>query len=301
MELNQLVLSKYLFQCGQNELSKNTPLSCGLAISLCQDSVELLARTIANECDARVKKFTPFPELWGLVRNATGNSENKALPLKGKMLRLNDVRVSFKHGGHLPDMSQAQGLFNEAENFLRQATRRFFDKDFDKVSLVDLIRNGRVKQAIKDAETCIEEADFEGCLNACAKAEYIVSGKIRRVIPELPSQLLDFGHLFDRAKSSHARAWVRILASYLEGLRQFPIAIALKLNLSDYTRFHAIAPDAVRSASGNWQFNMKRHASRDDAEFCVRYVTDYALAMQAQFEQLIKPYPTEEVSETDSG
>jgi hypothetical protein len=293
MAIDQIVLSKYLFQQGQNELSKNTPVSCGLAVSLFQDSVELLARTIAGKCGAKVRKSTPFLELWELMQDAAGNTYKKALPLKYKMSKLNEVRDSFKHSGNLPDVSRSHGFCDDAEEFLREATRRFFDKDFDTISLADLIEDSQVRQVIKEAETSMRRGDFEECLKECAKADRIASGTIVRIAPELPGSFRHFSSLFDRPKSSFAGSWVHMLDSYLRGLRHFSVAVALKLNLPDHIKFHSMIPDAVRSADGSWQFNIKRPATKSDADFCLKYVTRYALAVQDQFEDLVNLPSTE--------
>jgi len=292
MAISQLVLSKYLFQCGQSELGKNTPVSCGLAISLFQDSVELLIREVGKEYDAKITDHTSFGKLWEVIENARRNSNKTALPLQAKMIEMNKARANFKHYGILPDVSEGRKFSICAEDFLRETTETFLKQDFDQISLADLIHDSKIREAIKEAERSLNEGDFEKCMVACAKADQIASGTVRTIAPELPSGFMDFSRLFDREKSNVARAWVRTLDSYLRGLRHFSIAIVLKIKLPDYLRFHAVVPDAVYYGKDRWQFNIKRTASKSDADFCLNYVTSYALAVQEQFADLIKPCTT---------
>jgi hypothetical protein len=253
-----------------------------LAISLFQDSVELLARTIADECAAEVKERTPFPKLWECIKNARGNTKKTELPLQGKMLKLNIARVNFKHHGNLPDVSEGQKFSTYTEDFLQEAMESFFNKDFDKISLGDLIQDPKISKVVKKAEQSQIEGDFDACMKACAKADQMISGMVREIIPELPQGFSNFSRLFDREHTHSASSWVRVLDSYLRGLRHFSIAIATNIKLVDYVKFHAVIPDAVSYASGSWQFRMKRKASKEDAYFCLNYVINYALAVQEQ-------------------
>jgi len=293
MAINQLMLSKYLFQCGQSELGKNTPVSCGLVISLFQDSVELLIRGVGKEYDAKITDHTSFGQLWEAIENARRNSEKIALPLQAKMLELNKARANFKHHGILPDVSEGRKFSTYMEDFLRETTETFLKQDFGQISLADLIHNSKIREVIKEAQKFLNEGDFEKCMTACAKADQIASGTVRTIAPELPRAFMDFSRLFDREKSNSAHAWVQTLDAYLRGLRHFSIAIVLKIKLPDYVRFHAVVPDAVYCGKDTWQFNIRGTASKADADFCLNYVTSYALAVQEQFADLIKPSTTE--------
>lgn len=283
MAINQLVLSKYLFQCGQNELNKNTSVSCGLAISLFQDSVELLIRSVGKDYDAKITDHTSFATLWERIDNAKGNTKRTNLPLQAKMLELNKARVYFKHYGILPDVSEGRKFSTYAEDFLRETMELFFDKDFDEISLADLIQDAGIRKVVKEAEKSNSDGDFDACMVACAKADQMISKKVRSIIPELPHGFTDFGMLFDRERASMARSWVQVLDSYLRGLRHFSIATTMNIKLPDYVRFHAVVPDATEFMDGSWRFQSKRKASKNNADFCLNYVIKYAFSVQEQF------------------
>lgn len=102
MDKKQLLLAKYILLRGQDLFSRDDPMSGGLAISLSQDSVEILVWTIAKELEAEVRDKDPFTKLLDSIESAKKNTARPPLPLKAKLLELNSARVNFKHYGNLP-------------------------------------------------------------------------------------------------------------------------------------------------------------------------------------------------------
>jgi len=152
MAIQQLLLAKYLYQKGNEILSRQNPISSGLAISLFQDSVEILIWTIAKEFEASVNDNEPFFRLWDSIKSAKKNLNQTELPLKAKMIEMNKARVNFKHYGNLPDPSEALKFLAYTEEFLRTSMELFFNTKFGDVSFADLINNVQVKDKIKKAE-----------------------------------------------------------------------------------------------------------------------------------------------------
>lgn len=282
MEPRQVVLVKYLFTCAQDKVRENTPISCGLAISLFQDSVELLIRTVGKALDAKIRDVTPFVKMWSYVKEAPKNVKGDELPLTAKMLELNKARVNFKHYGILPDVSESQKFSAYTEEFLYQTTLLFFKVDFNKVSLADLIDDAGIAESLKTAEQHLKAGKLEKCMEACAEADQKATNKIRRILPELDSGFSNFHLLFEREKKSIAESWVEYLSVYLRQFRHFTIAVGLGISFGKYARFHQIVPNAMLMGDGSWQHHHKVTPSIESAQFCVRYVTDYAILVQTQ-------------------
>jgi len=67
MNIDRLLLSKYLFQNGEVFLRRDDPYSYGLAVSLFQDAVECLLYGIAVQVKASFPKKYGFMDYWSIV------------------------------------------------------------------------------------------------------------------------------------------------------------------------------------------------------------------------------------------
>ncbi len=179
MDLRQLELAKYLFETGKDLIGTHDPMSYGLAISLAQDAVEILAWTVVKEKNISVKEKEPFPGLMEKIENATAQK----FPFEAKVLELNAMRVKFKHFGNLPIAEDAAKLLTYAEESLREGTKLFFSVDFDSISFADLITNSSVRDRLKDAERYLSEGKFTECVNKCGEADLLISQPPRKPSP----------------------------------------------------------------------------------------------------------------------
>jgi hypothetical protein len=133
--INQLLLSKYIYGKGESLLDTNNPMSCGLAISLFHDAVELLLWTIAKEVDANIKERDSFIGLYDAITTGKKNKKHEEPPLKAKMVELNKARVNFKHFGNMPAPTDAIKFLGYTDDFLRESTKLFFNLDYEDISL----------------------------------------------------------------------------------------------------------------------------------------------------------------------
>jgi len=261
METRHLLLAKYLLQKAKEVFSKEDSMSCGLAVSLCQDSVEMLVRAVARELDADYKK--EFHLLVDGIKNAKKNPEGKELPLKAKMLHLNQARVGFKHYGNLPDAQDAAKYLEDTEACLRQAIPLFFNIDYDSISLADLIINSVVRNKLKSAEQYCHKDEFKECIRECAEAEKLVSHPLHQIIPRAESNMHRVS-IPDSLGSHAERDYVERTASnvlkyihdYLNGLRDLTMAALLDIKPEHLLRFKHLAPHEMEP----WWFTTVRRS-----------------------------------------
>jgi hypothetical protein len=281
MAVRQLLLAKYLFQKGKEILNEQNPFSCGLALSLLQDSAEIIIWTIAKEREATVTDNEPFSKLWDSIKSAKKNLDQVELPLKAKMIEMNKARVNFKHYGILPDPSEAVKFLGYMEEFLRASMELFFDIKFDDVSLADLINNLHIKEKIKKAEQYLTEGNTLESVKECAEVENLISEPLYNIFPQVDRNLSRASLLFDREKATEARNVFQYISEYLNALRTLGIASMLNITLPDYLRFRVIIPNVSKTQSGSYRTVYKRtEYSREEADFCLKYVINYALAVQ---------------------
>lgn len=280
---HQLLLSKYLFLRGSDALRENGRYSAGLAVSLFQDAVESIISTVAKELGASVPPNTTFHSYWDLVKK-TPNAQGRELPPSGKMVELNAARVAFKHHGVVPAQEAAANLELHTEEFLTEATRRFFSLDFATLSLVSFLSDKEAAEFLTAAETALKNGDVNGALEECAKCFSVVSQPVGFLVPAIGHDLSSaIGHA-----SADGRAHAAVIGALEKAhaaLRKVVVTTALGLSVVDYTRFCALLPSAARFGSGKFQIiwsPMTR--TLEDAKFAVRFLTKYALAVERTIE-----------------
>jgi len=121
-------------------------------------------------------------------------------------------------------------------------------------------------------------------IRECAEAEKIISEPLHKIAPLVDHSLSNVSSLFDREKASAAIRVFRYISEYLNALRTLGIASMLNINLSDYLKFRTIIPNVIKMESGDIHVMHKRtQYSESDADFCLKYIVNYALIVQDQF------------------
>lgn len=279
--IQQLLLSKYLFQKGSDALLENGPYSAGLAVSLFQDAIELMARTVATHVDAKIEKNTSFETIWDKIKEAP-KSTGRELPLKTKCIALNVARVGFKHYGNLPDAKNAARFQADTELFLDESSALFFGLKLDSISMADLIQHEKAKDHLHKAETALLKGDFQEVLIECAHAHYYLSQALSSMLPPLGNDVSGavrsiepYGNVLESV--------VGVMKDHFNGLRDFTIASTLGMSLIDFVRFRFIKPGISRSpftGSTQIQLHAGRVVEQGEAAFAIKFVTDYGIAAQ---------------------
>ncbi|MBD2254453.1 hypothetical protein [Nostoc parmelioides] len=281
--IEQLLLSKRLFQEGEKYSLQNDPISAGLAISLFQDSVESIIWLVTKELGIDVKENESFTSLLNKVHQELENKLSIKLPLQAKILELNKARVNFKHYGILPDISQANKFRGYAENYLITIVELYFKNNFDDISMSELIRSDEVRSLIKQAEKNLNIKDYNACVAEIARAKAILFYKIRFLIPEVDKNIVNVASFFDRQSSSHVRNVFQYMSDYMNRLREISIINLCGVSVKEYNHFIKVLPYAVVLGDGNFQITHKfnNNFTEQDAKFLLKFIIDLALKIQS--------------------
>lgn len=282
MEIKQLLLSKYLFEKGKEFLKNNDTISCGVAVSLFQDSTEMVLRAIAKHVDAKVGKIEAYESFWEKIRAANKNVNNIEVPFKAQMADVNNARVSFKHFGQPPNPAHAITFSDYVEQFLRECMKLFFDVDYDNISFADLIQNTEIREIIKQAEQFNQETKFTESMVECAKATYLISNFLNSIIPQFEIGMSVSDHLIHHDPDRYLEKAFRDTYGHLNSLRLLGTAALLNINLSDFIKFHSLIPSIFKFKGGAFTNATLKKSNYEDHEvrFCLKYVIDYALIVQ---------------------
>lgn len=282
MKIDRLLLSKYLFQNGQDFLRRDDPYSHGLAVSLFQDAVECLLYSIAVQVKASFPKKYGFMDYWSIIEAAPDNIKKIDPPSRPQMEQLNRDRVDFKHYGSLPAPLTARNHAFNAESFLRESMEVFFGVKFDELSRADFVSDNTIRMFIKEAEKYFNQGKYGECIVECAKAVRITEASLKPISPGRTFiRSLNIDRTGDRQLDRNLNRIVEYFDEADSRNVEFLLIVALQIKIADYKKFYSIVPGVVETYKAGWDvLHKKSEYSLDEADFCLKYVIDFAMAVQ---------------------
>jgi len=284
MDVEKLLLSKFLLKTGESFIDPNDSMSSGLAISLFQDAVELVLWSVASAIEVNTGEKDGFVAIWQKINAFPGSDKN--LPFKEKIFELNKARVGFKHMGILPDPSLSFKYYRYTSEFIQVTVRQFFKIDYDSISLADLIHNKITRNHVKDAEQHLIESNYRPSLISCELAKQEIFKQFERILPEIDTSLEDFGSRIQtiEERDDLRREWSEIL-SFLGEMRTRVLMNTVNIKSSDFDHYKSIAPSLFITNNGNIHttFRHQSDTPEEDVQFCIDFVTNTAITVQKEF------------------
>ena len=109
-----------------------------VGIILLQDAVEIFLSAVCEHLNIEMTGREYFHDYFDKIEKHKKN-KGHPLPLKKQMNILNKQRVNIKHFCILPDIEECKYFDNDVKLFFSELSLRFFNRDIDSISLVDLI------------------------------------------------------------------------------------------------------------------------------------------------------------------
>jgi hypothetical protein len=265
--LQRTILSKYLLLHAQDTLAASSTFAPGMAILSLHDATEILLRTVAESRSASIKEQSSWEQLVTAVERAIAPT---TLPQRSSLNQLNKARVGFKHFALEPRLEDARKLLANMEDFIPWAIEALLGEEYARLSLRTLIAHRRTENWILRGEEAIEAGQWDAAIAAVATALAIYRSHL--------------GH-----HESHRRLAISDsrLREQLEGeLNSIQAQLSLLMDgvhLPAYRRFDALAPYVSLTAAGTVHqggASDRPPRTRDDALFCLKFVTEAVLAMK---------------------
>jgi len=179
MELKENIIKKIqmaisLYELGKENFKKSVDVKKkAVGIILLQDAVEIFLSAVCEHLNIEMTGRENYYEYFDKIEKHKKNKGN-SLPLKKQMIILNKQRVNIKHFCILPDIEECKYFDNDVKLFFSELSLRFFNRDLDSISLVDLIDDANVGRYLKKAEKDLEKCRYKDCQISCRKALYIL-------------------------------------------------------------------------------------------------------------------------------
>lgn len=259
--LPQLLLSKRLFLEGRDYSRRGDPVSCGLAISLFQDSVELYLWALIKEKNISVKENSGFTKYIDAIEE-----KQVSIPFRAKLLDLNKARVNFKHYGVLPATEEAIKYLTYTEDFLKDAMEAHFSINYETLSIVDLVIYDDVREELKVVERLKQESKLEDAASHLAIAKAMLLGRLDMLVPRASKNLASIDRVLNKSTGTTGINGFGYVSKYLDILRGLSIASMLQIPLEDYGFLESSLPHVSKTMNGQWHATYTRMPSFTDED-----------------------------------
>lgn len=191
--IKKIQMVKLLYDLGNDCFQAiENPEKIGAGIVLLQDSTELFLIATCEHLDISLEDHIVFDKYFVKLKEKIGEE----IPLKKQMLLLNKQRINIKHYGFLPHIDNCKNFPDTVKTFFMELSTRYMYINFESITLVDLLKEGEIKELLKQAETYLKSGDYKNCQISCRKALYLTFEKGFDIRPfekeENPSHTFSF-------------------------------------------------------------------------------------------------------------
>ena len=292
--VNRLAKIKYLYKIGI-EQSMQEGTFAGFSLLSFHDCAEMFLLLVAEEHGDKIEENMPFMGFW---------NKYKDLSLIEPMRKLKDRRVNIKHKGLFPSKMDIEESRVAITNFLRENVFKQFKKDFDSISLADLIDYPNIKEYVINAEMCLNQNDlYSSLVNAKIGFEELLSTyesdkrQWRESIFSVGERIgKDYRNLVSSSKEG--LRWFEQVTRTTNDVRRILKVSALGIDYKKYALFDFITPkilETCRTGKDKYvhdskdNFEKTRNITAQDCQFCIDFVIDSALKLQ-EFQFSINDY-----------
>jgi hypothetical protein len=134
-------------------LQGGSKIDMRMAIILAHHAVELSIRKKAQDLGRNPYNF---PQVLNALKKA-----DVLIPYERRIEELNRVRTLTQHYGTTPSDNDARTLVSIARDFLIEFWQDSFRIDYQRISMVDLIRNDEIRATLIEARGALEKQEYE--------------------------------------------------------------------------------------------------------------------------------------------
>lgn len=161
--VRRLSLIKHLYRVGLEKAALPETISFS-SILLLHDAIDMFMHVAAEKQGIKKGKQNIYlMDYFELIPELT---------LKASVNKINKRRNTLKHDGIVPGKIEIDDTCSIAKYFFDENTKIIFDKDFNEVSIFDLITFEKVREFLKAANTFYEVDKFEEAADEVAKSYF---------------------------------------------------------------------------------------------------------------------------------
>ena len=287
--IKRLAFAKYLIERGNQESVNSDPLS-SIALLHYHDALELSFDLVLEDKGINTNNLS-FMQYFDKVNEWLKNNGKDEISLRPSLVKLKDRRVNLKHKGLFSSKTDIEESKFTANNLFEELCKNVYGLDAQKISLVELIENQRVKAFIKEAINSYDSDQKKSIEKISLSFEFLLrdyeqskrdsffrspfnSGKDMTFLSAFHlglSNTYKLGEFVDNVKES------------IEAMQKAIKVLAFGLDYKKYIKFRLLIPEPIlhrRSDMPEVLLNQDAKISKEDLNFCINYLVECSLKLQ---------------------
>lgn len=282
--IKRLAFAKYLIERGNQESVNSEPLS-SIALLNYHDAMEFIFDLVLEDKGINTNKLT-FMQYFDKVNEWLRTNGKDEISLRPSLVKLKDRRVNLKHKGLFPSKTDIEESKFTANNLFEELCKNVYGLDAQKISLVELIENQRVKAFIKEAINSYDSDQKKSIEKISLSFEFLL-----RDYEQSKRGFFDFGKdmtfldsfsmgLNRRDKLSE---FVDNVKESIEAMQKAVKTLAFGLDYKKYIKFGLLIPEPIwyiESDMPKVSLSQNAKISKEDFNFCINFLIECALKLQ---------------------
>lgn len=282
--IKRLAFAKYLIERGNQESVNSEPLS-SIALLHYHDALELGFDLVLEDKGINTNNLS-FMQYFDGVNEWLRNNGKNEISLRPSLVKLKDRRVNLKHKGLFPSKTDIEESKFTANNLFEELCKNVYGLDAQKISLVELIENQRVKGFIKEAINSYDSDQKKSIEKISLSFEFLL-----RDYEQSKRGFFNFGKdmtfldsfsmgLNRRDKLSE---FVDNVKESIEAMQKAVKILAFGLDYKKYIKFGLLIPEPIWYIGSDMPkvpLNRNAKISKEDFNFCINFLIECALKLQ---------------------
>ncbi len=275
-QIERLAIVRYQISVCQEQINQPSPLY-NLTLNTMQDFVESALHIIAESHKINVAS----PSFDVLLEKVLSKLEDEELSGYIVLMKaMNKARVSFKHHGNSTDKREVNSHLTESTEFVRELSKRAYDKDLDNISITSFIKNEKVRQYLESAEKKHLASDAKAMIDLRIAFDELVRDYTNRKLATPGTSIFDMKPSFLPTGREMEYLGIEKIIKWIDNIDDWLKYMSLGINMRRYAYFNVHTP-YVSYSLDRTPFTDLLSVIEYDAdryERCRRFVIDTALA-----------------------
>lgn len=266
----RLSLIKYFYQLGVEESNKISPKD-SYSIIIFHDAIELFLGTTTTFFNVKTNKKMFFLDYINILNQDLRSKQNKQLKHTESMKSLNNARNSIKHEGLTFSKEEIERFKFETLSFFEENTQLIFSLEFEDISLIDLVKNKKVKEILIEVQKLKEGKEY-------LKALYKLRSAFRQLFDDFQSKTPNLS--ISRRRYHSVETSIEVDMNFEEIFRDLELII-LNIDYKKYLKFRIWSLNYLQENLFSFfdKSKSRKHTSTH-VDYCLNFVIECALKIQ---------------------
>ncbi len=287
--IKRLAFAKYLIERGNQESVNSEPLS-SIALLHYHDALELSFNLVLEDKDINTNNLS-FMQYFDGVNEWLRNNGKNEISLRPSLVKLKDRRVNLKHKGLFPSKTDIEESKFTANNLFEELCKNVYGLDAQKISLVELIENQRVKAFTKEAINSYDSDQKKSIEKISLSFEFLLRDYEQSKRDSFFRSPFNFGKdmtfldsfsmgLNCRDKLSE---FIDKVKESIEAMQKAVKILVFGLDYKKYIKFRLLIPEPIWYIGSDMpKVSLSQNAkiSKEDRNFCINYLVECSLKLQ---------------------